>query len=103
MEIYVMNADGTGQTRLTNNTLTDLDPSFSPDGSMIVFSSQVVGGGALQIVVMNANGTNQSQLTSSGVNTSPAFSPDGTQITFNSNRDAFNLEIYVMNAMRKAS
>src|SRR5688572_16293973 len=30
-EIYVMNGDGTGQTRLTNNQLLDQDPTWSPD------------------------------------------------------------------------
>jgi len=29
-EIYMMNVDGTGQTRLTNNPASDVDPSFSP-------------------------------------------------------------------------
>jgi hypothetical protein len=32
-EIYKMNADGTGQTRLTNNSADDSEPSWSPDGS----------------------------------------------------------------------
>ncbi len=38
-EIYVMNADGTGQTRLTSVAGRDNSPFFSPNGSRIVFSS----------------------------------------------------------------
>jgi WD40-like Beta Propeller Repeat len=95
-DIYVMNADGTGQTSLTNNSVHDLDPSFSPDGTKIVFTSFFSG--TYQVVLMNSNGTSPTQLTFSGVNHSPAFSPDGDQITFVSNRDAFNVEIYVMDA-----
>jgi len=32
-EIFIMNADGSGQTRLTNNPASDWWPSFSPDGT----------------------------------------------------------------------
>src|ERR1044072_4457908 len=38
-EIYAMNADGSNQVRLTNNSASDLEPSFSPDGSKIAFIS----------------------------------------------------------------
>jgi hypothetical protein len=38
-EIYVMNPDGSDQTRLTNNTRSDRQPDVSPNGKHIVFSS----------------------------------------------------------------
>jgi Tol biopolymer transport system component len=36
-ELYSMFADGSGQTRLTNNTLDDYGPELSPDGTLIAF------------------------------------------------------------------
>ena len=61
VEIYVMNADGSGQTRLTNNPAVDRDPAWSPDGRQIVFAStrddSLVGN--VEIYVMNADGSGQ--------------------------------------------
>lgn len=92
--IYVANADGSGQTRITT-VGGDRNPSWSPDGGQIVFQSY--RNGNEQIYIMNADGTGQTRLTNNTANdTSPVFSPDGRQIAFQSDRDG-NFEIYVMN------
>src|SRR3990170_6246104 len=52
-EIYVMNADGTGQTNLTNDPATDYAPAWSPDGTKIAFYSDRDGN--LDVYVMNAD------------------------------------------------
>jgi WD40 repeat protein len=39
-EIYVMNADGSGRTRLTNNPGDDINSSWSPEGTKIAFASR---------------------------------------------------------------
>ena len=96
-EVYVMNADGSGLTRLTNHFAADITPVWSPDGTKIAFLSNRLG---LQddIYVMNADGSGQTQLTSSSApDTSAVWSPDSSKIAFESERDA-NDEIYVMNA-----
>jgi Tol biopolymer transport system component len=95
-EIYSMNADGSGATRLTNNVALDSDPAWSPDGTKIAFGSYRTGGS--DIYVMNANGSGVTQLTSDpALDSEPAWSSDGTKIAFVSDRDG-NQEIYSMNA-----
>jgi len=91
-EIYVMNADGSGQTNLTNNPAGDFGPDWSPDGSRIAFQSGRDGSG--EIYVMNADGSGQTNLTGGS---DPDWSPDGSRIAFVSIRDE-GLEIYVMDA-----
>jgi hypothetical protein len=94
-EIYVMNADGTGQTRLTNNAASDWEPAWSPDGSKIAFASDRDGN--WEIYVMNADGSGQTRLTTDPASDRyPAWSPDGSKIGFDSERDG-NWEIYLMN------
>ncbi len=63
-EICVMNADGTDNQVLTENTVPDLSPSFSPDGAKIVFH-RLLGPGNQQLFTMDADGSNVTQLTSS--------------------------------------
>src|SRR6266545_4596259 len=88
-EIYVMNADGSGQANLTRNRAADDAPAWSRDGAKIALSSERDGN--WEIYVMQADGTGPTRLT---VNRSAddAF-PDWSQIAFASEGD-----IYVMNA-----
>jgi Tol biopolymer transport system component len=103
-DIWVMNADGTGQSNLTNNAATDTYANFSPDGTKIVFSSDR-GSTKSEIWMMDTDGSNPVRLTNNDViDESPVFSPDGTDIAFTSTRDGNttnetnNKEIWVMNA-----
>jgi Tol biopolymer transport system component/serine/threonine protein kinase len=84
-EIYMMNADGTDQRRLTHENGLDFSPAFSPDGTRIAFTSQRAGG--FDVFLMNADGTGQRQLThftELGLGaTEPTWSPDSKRIAFN--------------------
>jgi WD40-like Beta Propeller Repeat len=94
-EIYVMNADGSAQTRLTTDPAVDVDPTFSPDGTRLAFTS--TRDGNPEIYVMAVDGSAQSRLTfDSAADQQADWSPDGTRIAFESTRDG-NHEIYAMN------
>ncbi len=89
------NADGSGQTRITDNNDGDEDPDWSPDGAKFVFVSN--RDGSHQIYSMNADGSGQTRLTNNNAEEwNCRWSPDGTKISFDTNRDG-NFEIYVMN------
>lgn len=97
-DIYIANADGTGQTRLTDGSAGSgperqfLRPAWSPDGSMIafVYGDDVAGGDtAFRVAVMTTDGVFLKDLASAGVadGTPPnagslAWSPDGTGIVY---------------------
>lgn len=96
-EVYIMNADGTQQKRLTNAKGMDTNPALSPDGQRVAFTS--ARSGKLEIFVMNVDGTTPRQLTnftSRGLGAAePAWSPDGKRIAFRSH--FARREIYLIN------
>ena len=69
-----MNADGSEQTNLTDNSAGDSGPVWSPDGSKIAFVSD--RDGDWEIYVMNADGSGQTNLTNNPEDDwAPAWSP----------------------------
>lgn len=93
-EIYVIDADGLNEQRLTTTPANEGDPAWSADGSRVAYHSDA--GGTLQVWIMDADGSNQRQLTTGEVvNLQPAISPDGQTIAFTSARDG-NYDIYLM-------
>jgi len=80
-ELYMVDEDGSNETRLTNNPLGDQHPHWSPKGQKIAFVS--LRDGHVDIYVMDADGTNESRLAdSSATRWDPAWSPDGEKIAF---------------------
>lgn len=94
-EIYLMDTDGGGQIRLTENSAEDYAPDWSSDGKRLAFVSSRDGN--TEIYVMNADGTSQTRLTTNTSNDlHPTWTPDGSRIAFVTDRNG-NDEIYLMN------
>ena len=76
-------------------------PSWSPDGSKIVFSSDMDGKWSSNIYVMDSDGTNITRLTTNedSIDTSASWSPDGSKIVFSSDMDGqWGYNLYVMDS-----
>ena len=82
-EIYVMNADGSQQIRLTHYPGDDTDPTWSPNGEHIAFVSDREHKGLYDIYLMDPDGKNiRRAFDDLEFRTAPAWSPDGTQIAY---------------------
>lgn len=91
MEIYVMNADGSNQRRITNLGGANFAPFFTPDGKRIIFSSNHRNPRSrnFDLFLVNADGTGLEQVTNNEeFDGFPMFSPDGTSLVWASNRGA---------------
>lgn len=90
LEIFVMNADGTGERQVTVNGFSNFSPFFHPDGRRIIFSSNQQGGGSeFHLYLISDDGTGLERLTfSGGFNSFPMFSPDGKKLVWVSDRQA---------------
>jgi TolB protein len=105
-EIYIMNADGSEQKRLTHQKGDDSHPHFSPDGRRIIFNSARTTPDLTidwvrqihEIFTMNIDGSDVKQISRFGtVSTYPSISPDGKKICFRQlvNEPGFNYDMSV--------
>jgi len=92
-DVYVMDADGTNRTNLTNTpNFLDYQPSWAPSGEKLTFVREVEGRVFLEqpdIFVIDANGANANNLTQTDESEShPDWSPDGAKIAFSGVRNS---------------
>jgi hypothetical protein len=99
-EIYRMNFNGSNQTRLTFDRVVNYAPTWSPDGSKILFVSS--RDADWELYTMNRDGSNVQRLTvHKGSDINPDWSPDGRQIVFSRGERVGNGEkraLCIMNA-----
>jgi Tol biopolymer transport system component len=102
--LWVMNADGSGLTRITNHDensgIYSRSPAWSPDSTRLVFKSNRDGNDEIYMVWVRLFYANLADnlvrlTTNAAADIDPAWSPDGTRIAFATNRDG-NFEIYTM-------
>jgi Tol biopolymer transport system component len=98
--VYVMNADGSHQTRLADFAVGwDEKPSWSPDGGQVAFYGEGEGS---DVYVANVDGSGVRNLTHNPAETSvrPMWSPDGRYILFESyeaGKSSYRSRVCVMN------
>lgn len=98
-DIYRIDPDGKNRVQITKGKFGELnvEPSVSPDGKKIAFSS-TRNGRKPMIYIMNTDGSDIKQVTYAGdYNSSPSWSPDGKKIVF-AGQDKTHYDIFIMNA-----
>ena len=94
VDIYVINADGSGLINLTDDPAMEQTPTWSPDGKRIAFAA--MRDGRTDLYAISADGTGLSQLTNlPGREYAPSWSPDGKQILFASTV-TYGSELFVL-------
>jgi Tol biopolymer transport system component len=97
-EIYIMNADGSGQTRLTDTPGYDGGPFFTHDGKRIVWREFDEQGLLADIWTMALDGSDKRQITDFGsMSWAPYQHPSGEYFIFSSNKLGFeNFELFIV-------
>lgn len=99
-ELWIMNVNGTNQTRITNNSIDDTSPEYSPNGSRFVYTAGPVDRTARfpEIYTINVDGTNRVWVTSNSlIELGPEYSPSGTKIVYEAGSPTTDYEIYTIN------
>jgi len=91
LELYVMDRDGSHNTKVTSLNAASFAPSWHPDLKRLIFASNVKDPQQrnFDIFLINVDGTGLEQVTfNETFDGFPMFSPDGRHLVFASNRNA---------------
>ncbi len=96
-EIYIVDNSGENLINISNNPSEDIEPSFTPDGQIVVFTS-LYRTGTEDIFSSNIDGSDLKNITNSdSLEFSPNVSPDGKSITYTYQENYFKTpKIYTM-------
>ena len=97
-DIYVMNADGSDQRRLTATRGYDGGPFFSPDGERIIWRRFDEQGINAEVYTMKSDGSDVRRLTDfKSMSWAPFYHPSGKYVVFTSNKLGFdNFELFIV-------
>src|ERR1041385_3295181 len=100
-DIYIMNADGSNQRRLTRTPGYDGGPFFSPDGERILWRRVAESRAVADVYTMKLDGSDVRRLTDfKSMSWAPYFHPSGRYVIFTSNKLGFsNFELHLVDAM----
>jgi Tol biopolymer transport system component len=104
-DLFIINADGTGLKRLTNDKYADLQPVWSPDGQTIAFTTDrgpvtdfnrlTIGNMRIALYRLSTGAIEVLPHMGTGKNINPAWAPDGRSLAFVSDRTGIsNVYLY---------
>jgi len=98
--LFVSKADGSGERAITQSGSLDYDPSWSPTGDWIVFTSE--RGGSADLYRIHPDGTGLERLTDNpAYDDQGAFSPDGKRLVFVSTRAAGRANLWILDVVTR--
>jgi TolB protein len=97
-DLYIINADGSGVTQLTELDGDARTPVWSPDGQQIAFTWRTKQGNHNEIATIRPDGTNLQRLTDADMHEAPTWSPDSAYLLFSSRRSILSYNLYTIRA-----
>jgi TolB protein len=93
--LFISNADGTGERPLTTTDSLNYNPAWSPKGDWIVFTSERAG--SADLFRVHPNGAGLERLTDNpAYDDQAAFSPDEKQIVFVTTRAGGTADLWIL-------